>query len=63
MEGISIPVPAIGPEELPQTSLSDQRLKEVVQGVLIPSQAFSKAMARCVINMRLKVDPSSPIAL
>lgn len=58
-----IRVEPMGEQEASQEILSDLRLKEVLGGTLVPSQGFSKAMARCILNMRLGVDPSSPVTL
>lgn len=56
-------VPAMGDPEASQADLTEWKLKQVVGGVLIPSQGFSKAMARRILNMEAGREPGAPVPL
>ena len=45
-----INVPSVGEAELPQAALTDLRLRQVLAGLLVPSQGMAKAMARRILN-------------
>lgn len=60
---VNIGVPAVGEPELPQEKLTERALKQALGGLLIPSQGFSKAMARRILNLEAGRAPGDPVPL
>ena len=56
-------VPAMGDPEVGQADLTEWKLKQVLGGAMIPSQGFSKAMARRILNLEAGRDPGAPVPL
>lgn len=59
----TVNIPSAGDQELPQEAVTTERMKQVVGGLLVPSQALAKAMARRIINLEAGRPVDAPIPL